>query len=81
MVLNQLLDSGEHGIGIRDKEPTLDMEALQEFGLSSREIRELIAKLEPVDRPSHDLDLSMMRKAEDVAKDLGEAVPKLSDSK
>ena len=41
---------GEHGIGIRDKEPTLDMEALQEFGLSSREIRELIAKLEPVDR-------------------------------
>ena len=81
LVLNQLLDSGEHGIGIRDKEPTLDMEALQEFGLSSREIRELIAKLEPVDRPSHDLDLSIMRKAEDVAKELGEAVPKLSDSK
>ena len=45
-----------------------------------REVRELIAKLEPVKRPDHDLDLADMRKAEDVAEELGAAVPKILGS-
>mgnify|MGYP002012448215 CR=1 FL=1 len=80
LVLNQLLDAGEHGIKAKNMEGTLDRGALQEFGLSAREIRELMTKLEPVGRPDHALDLSIMRKAEDVGRELEAAVPGSSDS-
>ena len=81
LALKELVEAGEDGIRARqDAEGVVDREKIQEFGLSVREVRELIAKLEPVKRPDHDLDLADMRKAEDVAEELGEAVPKLLES-
>ena len=81
LALKEFVEAGEDGIRARkDVEGVVDSEKLQEFGLSAREIRELITKLEPVKRPDHDLDLASMRKAEDVAEELGEAVPKLLES-
>ena len=81
LALKEFVEAGEDGIRARqDAEGVVDREKLQEFGLSVREVRELIAKLEPVKRPDHDLDLADMRKAEDVAEELGEAVPELQES-
>ena len=81
LALKELVEAEEDGIRARqDVEGVVDREKLQEFGLSVREVRELITKLEPVKRPDHDLDLASMRKAEDVAEELGEAVPKLLES-
>ena len=81
LALKELVEAGEDGIRVRqDAEGVVDREKLQEFGLSVREVRELIAKLEPVKRPDHDLDLADMRKAEDVAEELGAAVPRILGS-
>jgi hypothetical protein len=44
-------------------------------GLSPREIRELVEKLQAPDRPDFELDLSRMRTAEEVAAEMYEAVP------
>jgi len=44
-------------------------------GLSPREIRELIEKLQAPDRPDFELDLARMRTAEEVAAEMYEAVP------
>ena len=81
LALKELVEAEEDGIRARqDVEGVVDREKLQEFGLSLREVRELIAKLEPVKRPDHDLDLADMRKAEDVAEELGAAVPRILGS-
>ena len=81
LALKELVEAEEDGIRARqDVEGVVDREKLQEFGLSVREVRELIAKLEPVKRPDHDLDLADMRKAEDVAEELGAAVPRILGS-
>ncbi len=81
LALKELVEAEEDGIRARqDVEGVVDREKLQEFGLSVREVRELITKLEPVKRPDHDLDLADMRKAEDVAEELGAAVPKILGS-
>ena len=44
-------------------------------GLSPREIRELIEKLSPSERPDFSLDLERMQSAESMAKKMAEAVP------
>jgi hypothetical protein len=44
-------------------------------GLSPREIRELVEKLQAPERPDFELDLSRMRTAEEVAAEMYEAVP------
>jgi len=81
LALREVLDVEEQGISAKkDVTKILDKEKLQELGLSGREISELITKLKPVEKPDHDLDLTSMRRAEDVANDLGEAVPKGPDS-
>ena len=54
---------------------TLSNQELGELGLSAREITELVEKLASPDRPDFDLDLTLMRSAEDVGKELAEAVP------
>jgi len=56
----------------------LDAEELSVAGLSGREIRELLAKLEPAERPDYSLDLSEMRTAEEMAQRMAEAVPETS---
>ena len=56
---------------------TLDTDALRDRGLSGREVRELIEKLQPSEAPDFELDLSRMQSAEALAERMQEAVPKL----
>ena len=55
----------------------LDTDALRDRGLSGREVRELIEKLQPSEAPDFELDLSRMQSAETMAERMQEAVPKL----
>jgi thymidylate synthase (FAD) len=48
---------------------------LAELGLSAREIAELMEKLAAPERPDFELDLTRMRSAEDVGKEMALAVP------
>jgi thymidylate synthase (FAD) len=54
---------------------TLSKQELGELGMSAREITELVEKLASPERPDFDLDLTLMRSAEDVGKEMSEAVP------
>jgi thymidylate synthase (FAD) len=56
---------------------SLDVAAMEELGLSAREIREFVAKLDPAPRPDFELDLSTMQDAEDVAETMSRAVPQV----
>ncbi|MGD8495889.1 MAG: FAD-dependent thymidylate synthase [Gemmatimonadales bacterium] len=71
--LRRLLTADENGIAPRDVR--LGADELSAVGLSGREVRELIAKLQPVERPDYSLDLSRMRPAEELAAEMSEAVP------
>jgi thymidylate synthase (FAD) len=73
-VLSQLLDSGEDGITARSG-ASCGPDELKVAGLSGREIRELVAKLQAPTQPDFELDLSKMKSAEEVAKKTSEAVP------
>ena len=73
-VLSRLLVGGEQQISARDG-ASLDADQLKEAGLSPREVRELIAKLQAPARPDFELDLSKMKSAEEVGKTMSEAVP------
>lgn len=73
--LRSLLEPTEEGIAAREGVEALGKEALAGHGLSGREITELQRKLDPVERPDFDLDLSSMRSPEDVAAEMEEAVP------
>jgi thymidylate synthase (FAD) len=53
----------------------LDKQELAALGLSSREIVELVEKLAAPERPDFELDLSRMRSAEDVGKEMAGAIP------
>ncbi len=53
----------------------LDTERLQEYGLSPREIRELLDKLRDAPRPDFELEARSMRKAEEMAERMQAAVP------
>ncbi|MFW6083806.1 MAG: FAD-dependent thymidylate synthase [Gemmatimonadota bacterium] len=75
-VLRELLDAGDEGITATSERRSA--EELKAAGLSGREVRELIAKLQPADRPDYTLDLSEMQAAEDVAARMAEAVPETS---
>ena len=73
-VLSQLLDSGEDGITARAG-ASRSADELKAAGLSGREIRELVTKLQAPTQPDFELDLSKMKSAEEVAKTMSEAVP------
>jgi hypothetical protein len=53
----------------------LDRDAMKDLGLSPREMRELVEKLSAPERPDFELDLSVMRTAEDVGREMELAVP------
>jgi len=72
-VLRALLAADEDGISPR--EARMRPEDLSAAGLSGREIRELVGKLQPVERPDYALDLSLMRSAEEMAERMAQAVP------
>ena len=63
------------GGGLEAAAGKMSAEDLSQAGLSGREIRELLDKLEPVSRPDFSLDLSQMQSPEDMAGRMAEAVP------
>jgi len=73
--LARLVVSGEDGRLEAREGSALSQNDLKGFGLSPREIRELVAKLERPTARDFELDLSSMRDAEDVAREMAEAVP------
>jgi thymidylate synthase (FAD) len=73
--LRHLLEGDDDGVRARSDEAVLTPEDLKDMGLSGRETRELIEKLQPCELPDYELDLSRMRAAEDMAAELEEAVP------
>ena len=72
--LERLIEVTEDGVQARDG-VQLGAGDMTELGLSGREIRELQSKLQPVEVPNFELDLSTMRSADDVAAEMQEAVP------
>jgi flavin-dependent thymidylate synthase len=54
---------------------TVGKDAMKQAGLSPREIRELVEKLQAPERPDFELDLSRFRSAEEVAAEMYQAVP------
>ena len=74
-VLRRLLEADAEGVRPRDGADSLPLKDFQEFGLSPREAREFVEKLQPTDVPDYELDVSLMRPAEELAAELEEAVP------
>ncbi len=74
-VLRHLIEGDDEGARARSDASALTPDKLKEMGLSGREIRELVEKLRPREVPDYELDLSTMRRAEDVAAEMEEAVP------
>jgi thymidylate synthase (FAD) len=73
-VLSRLCVGGGDGISARAG-ASFSVDELKEAGLSAREIRELVAKLQAPACPDFELDLSKMKSAEEIAKTMFEAVP------
>ena len=73
--LRHLLEGDDDGVRARSDGGGLTPDELKDMGLSGREFRELIEKLQPSEVPDYDLDLSTMRPAEEVAAEMEEAVP------
>jgi thymidylate synthase (FAD) len=74
-VLSRLVRaSDDDGLAARDG-AAVSRAAMEEAGLSAREVRELIEKLEAPDHPDFELDLSSMMSAEDVSAKMYQAVP------
>ncbi len=73
--LRHLLEGDEGGVRARADASALTPENLKDMGLSGRETRELVEKLQPQELPDYELDLSKMRSAEELATELEEAVP------
>ncbi|MGD2045675.1 MAG: FAD-dependent thymidylate synthase [Gemmatimonadota bacterium] len=74
VVLSRLLEGSDDGLSARDG-ASVAKDEMKEAGLSPREIRELVEKVQAPRRPDFGLDLSRMRSAEDVAAEMYQAVP------
>ena len=73
-VLRSLLRPDPESESIRG-EGVATKEDLKAAGLAPREIRELLDKLSPVERPDFTLDLSQMKSAEEMSGKMAKAVP------
>jgi len=73
--LRALLLPDESGLSARLDAGHISLEDLKSYGLSAREVRELIAKLGAANRPDFELDLSAMKPAEEYETRMREAVP------
>ena len=73
-VLAELLDTDESSISARPS-TSFSSDKLKEIGLSGREIVEFLGKLRRPSVEDFELDLSTMRKAEDVQSEMHKAVP------
>jgi thymidylate synthase (FAD) len=74
VALSRLLEADDEGVRPREG-VSLGTEELKDAGLSPREIREMVTKLQAPARPDFELDLSRMRAAEEVSAEMMEAVP------
>ena len=72
--LSRLVKAEGEQVSARDG-ATLGKEELAKLGLSAREIAELVEKLAPPQQPDFELDLTRMRAAEDVGREMEQAVP------
>jgi thymidylate synthase (FAD) len=73
--LAKLVEPGEGGSIRARNGASLSLLELKGVGLSARESAELLAKVTAPERPDFELDLSKMRRAEDLAKEMERAVP------
>ena len=73
-VLAELLDADGSSVATRSG-VSFSSEKLKEIGLSGREIEEFLTKLRHPSAEDFELDLSTMRKAEEVQSEMHEAVP------
>ena len=73
-VLAELLDADGSSVATRSG-VSFSSEKLKEIGLSGREIEEFLTKLRCPSAEDFELDLSTMRKAEEVQSEMHEAVP------
>ncbi len=69
-----LLEAGNDGIQVRSGVREVTVEDLKGLGLSPREVEELREKLRPRPVPHFELDLGRMRTAEEVEKEMYQAV-------
>ena len=72
--ISRLIEPVDGGVRAREG-VSLTAEELGEMGLSPREARELLEKLQEPGRPDFELDLGGMRSGEVVAAEMYEAVP------
>ena len=73
-ILSKVVEGSDEGLVAREG-AAVSGDAMKEAGLSPREIRELLEKLEEPGHPDFDLDVSQMMSADDVATKMYEAVP------
>jgi thymidylate synthase (FAD) len=73
-VLSRLVTASDDAIAVRAG-ASVSKDDMKAAGLSPREIRELVEKLQAPERPDFELDLARMRTAEEVAAEMYEAVP------
>jgi hypothetical protein len=73
-VLRELLEAGDGGIRARAG-AAVDAAGLAGHGLSQREVRELLGKLQPREHLDFELDLRRMRPAEEIEARMRDAVP------
>ena len=73
-VLSRLVDAKADGLSARAG-ATVSPDDMKDAGLSLREIRELVEKLQAPERPDFELDFARFRSAEDVAAEMYQAVP------
>ncbi len=73
--ISRLLEPEEEGIRVATTPGRIGDDELQSLGLSGREIRELKDKLRPDPVPDFELDLTRMKSAETVEREMYEAVP------
>ena len=73
-VLSRIVDASDESVSARAG-ASVTKDEMKKAGLSPREVRELVEKLQAPDRPDFELDPARMRSAEDVAAEMYQAVP------
>lgn len=73
--LSRLVEGHEGGVRAKEGADPVSAEEFKELGLSPREIREFVEKLEAPGHPDFELDVSTMESADEVAARMYEAVP------
>ncbi len=73
-ILAQLVEGSDDEISART-DARVTAEEMKAAGLSPREIREFVEKLQEPPHPDFDLDMSTMKSADDMAAEMYEAVP------